>query len=69
MVVKKRESIPSGWNGMRKGTKAGVSKLCVGDGQVDKLGWTSLTTLGHIERYSHLLLPLLYCTSPSFSRS
>lgn len=54
---------------MRKGTKAGVSKLYVGDGQADKLGWTSLTALGHIERYSHLLFPLLHCTSHSFSRS
>ena len=69
MVVKKRESIPSGWNGMRKGTEAGVSNLSVGDGQADELGWTSLTTLGHIERYSHLLFPLLRRTSHSFSRS
>lgn len=59
MIVKKKEGIPSGWNGMRKCMEAGVSKLYVGDGQADKLGWTSLTTLGHIKSYSHLLLPLL----------
>lgn len=69
MVVKKKESIPSGWNGMRKGMEARVSKFYVGDRQADKLGWTSQTTLGHIERYSHLLFPLLLCTSHSFSRS
>lgn len=59
MIVKKKEGIPGGWNGMRKCMEVGISKLYVGDGQADKLGCTSLTTLGHIKSYPHLLLPLL----------
>lgn len=43
---------------MRKDMEAGGRKLHVGDRQTDKLGWTSLTTLGHIKRYPHLLFPL-----------
>lgn len=64
MVVKKMESIPTGWNGMRRGMEAGVIKLYVGSGQASKLGWTSLTTLVCMKRYLHLLYPLLphtYC--------
>lgn len=66
IVVKKRESIPSGWKGMRKGMKAGVSKLYVGDGQGDKLGWTSLTTLG-ILRDIHTYYSLCFTVLPTHS--
>lgn len=59
MVDQKKESISGGWNGMRKGMEAGGRKLHVGDRQADKLGWTSLTTLGHIKRYPHLRSPAL----------
>lgn len=58
MVVQKKERIPGGWNGMRKDMEAGGRKLHVGDQQTNKLGWTSLTTLGLSKRYPHVLFPL-----------
>lgn len=47
--------------------EAGVSKLNAGDGQADKLGWASLTTLGHIKKYLQLLFPLLLLALPTHS--
>lgn len=49
---------------MRKDMEAGLRKLHAGDQQTDYLGWTSLTTLGHIKRYPHLLFPLLPLSHP-----